>query len=376
MLSERRLRMDRTKTIVRTSFIGIAVNLVLVAFKALIGLAANSIAVILDAVNNLSDALSSVITIVGTKLASRKPDKKHPFGHGRIEYLTSIAVALIIIVAGATSMKESVEKILNPEAADYRWYSLVIIAVAVGAKIFIGRYFKKVGKKVGSDALVNSGADALFDAILSTATLVCAMISLIWGLSLEGWVGGLISIFILKAGGEMILETGSSIIGKRVDNELAEKIRETVTAHPEVHGAYDLTIHNYGPTQSLGTVHIEVDDTMTARQIHRLSRAITAEVYMKFGIIMSVGIYAANTSTPEIAALRASVEAAVKARPEILQMHGFYVEEDAKCVMFDLIVDFAADASAVRDSIIAELSSKHPDYRFDVILDTDFSEPD
>ena len=368
--------MDRTKTIIKTSFLGILVNLVLVAFKALVGLAANSIAVILDAVNNLSDALSSVITIIGTKLASRKPDKKHPFGHGRIEYLTSIAVALIIIVAGVTSMKESVEKIISPEAADYKWYSLVVIAVAVGAKIFIGRYFKKVGKRVGSDALVNSGADALFDAILSVATLVCAAISLIWGLSLEGWVGALISLFILKAGGEMILETGSSIIGQRVDNELAAKIRETVTAHPEVRGAFDLTIHNYGPTQSLGTVHIEVDDKMTAREIHRLSRAITFEVYKKFGIIMSVGIYASNTSTPEIAALRGAVEQAVAARPEILQMHGFYVEEDVKCVMFDLIVDFSADANAVKDSIIAELSAKYPDYNFDVILDTDFSEPD
>lgn len=368
--------MDRTKTIVKTSFIGIGVNLVLVAFKAIVGLAANSIAVILDAVNNLSDALSSVITIVGTKLANRKPDKKHPFGHGRIEYLTSIAVALIVLVAGATSMKESIGKIISPEPADYKVYSLVVIAVAIAAKIFIGQYFKRVGKNVGSDALVNSGADALFDAILSGATLACAALSFVWSYPLEGWVGALISVFIIKAGVEMVLETGSSIIGKRVDNDLAQKIRETVTAHPEVRGAYDLTIHNYGPTQSLGTVHIEVDDTMTAREIHRISRTIAAEVYTKFGIIMSVGIYAANTSTPEIAALRASVEAAVAARPEILQMHGFYVEEEAKCVMFDLIIDFSADASAIRNDMIAELTEKHPDYRFDVILDTDFSEPD
>ena len=366
--------MDRTKTIVRTSAIGIGVNLVLVAFKAVVGLAANSIAVILDAVNNLSDALSSVITIIGTKLANRKPDKKHPFGHGRIEYLTSIAVALIILVAGASSIKESVEKIISPEQTDYRVYSLVVIAVAIAAKVFIGRYFKKVGKKVGSDALVNSGADALFDAILSAATLACAAISLIWGVNLEGYVGALISVFILKAGVEMILETGSSIIGKRVDVELADKIRETVTSHPEVRGAFDLTIHNYGPTQSIGTVHIEVDDTMTAREIHRLSREIAIEVYTKFGIIMSVGIYASNTSTPEIAAMRETVEAAVAARPEILQMHGFYVEEDIKRVMFDLIVDFSADADAVRSSLVKELSAKYPDFRFDVILDTDYSE--
>lgn len=368
--------MDRTKTIIKTSFIGIAVNLVLVAFKAAIGFAANSISVILDAVNNLSDVLSSVITIIGTKLASRKADKKHPFGHGRIEYLTSIAVALVIIAAGVMSMKESVEKIISPEEASYKWYSLVIIAVAISAKIFVGRHFKKVGKRVGSDALVNSGADALFDAILSAATLACAAVSLIWGVTLEGWVGALISLFILKAGGEMIIETGSSIIGTRVDNELAAKIRETVTAHPEVRGAYDLTIHNYGPTQAIGTVHIEVDDTMTAREIHRLSRSISAQVYTEFGIIMSVGIYASNTSTPQIAAIREAVDAAVASRPGILQMHGFYVEEDKKCVMFDLIIDFKADAAAVRDDLISELSLKYPDYTFDVILDTDFSEPD
>ena len=368
--------MDRTKIIVRTSFVGIAVNLVLVAFKAVVGLLANSIAVILDAVNNLSDALSSVITIVGTKLANRKPDKKHPFGHGRIEYLTSIAVAIVILAAGASSLKESVEKIINPAETSYKLYFLAIIAVAVLAKIAVGRYFKRIGKNVGSDALVNSGSDALFDAILSTATLICAAISLIWGVSIEGYVGALISLFILKAGVEMILETGSSIIGKRVDNELAEKIREVVTSHPEVRGAYDLTIHNYGPTNQLGTVHIEVDDTMTAREIHRLSRSIAVEVYTEYGIIMSVGIYAANTSSPEIAAMREAVEAAVASRPEILQMHGFYVEEDNKCVMFDLIVDFSADAHTVSESVVDELKAKYPDYRFDVILDTDFSEPD
>ena len=369
--------MDRTKTIVRTSFIGIAVNLVLVAFKATVGFLANSIAIILDAVNNLSDALSSVITIIGTKLATRKPDKKHPFGHGRIEYLTSIAVAAVIIVAGATSIKESVEKIINPESAEYSAVSIIVISVAIIAKIAVGRYFKAVGKRVESDALTASGSDALFDAILSAATLACAVVSIVWKLNLEGIVGVLISVFILKAGIGIILETGSSIIGQRVDDELAKKIKDTVTAHPEVRGAYDLTIHNYGPSQAaIGTVHIEVDDTMTAREIHRLSRAIAAEVYLKYSIILSVGIYAANTSTPHIAEIRRAVEEAVAAHPEILQMHGFYIEEDEKCVMFDLIVDFSSDAKAVSDGVIAELEAKYPDYRFDVILDTDFSEPE
>ena len=366
--------MDRNQKIVRTSIVGIAVNAVLVLFKMTIGLLSNSIAVILDAVNNLSDALSSVITIVGTKLAGRRPDKKHPYGYGRIEYLTGAIVAALVLAAGITSLKESAVKVIHPEETSYTLVSLVILAVAVLAKILVGRYVKRVGTEIDSTSLVASGSDAMFDAVLSTATLAAAAASLLWGLKLEGILGVVISVFIIKAGVEMLLETMHTIIGERTDRETAEAIRAVVCADPRVHGAYDLTVHDYGPSQRIGSVHIEVDDAVTARELHYLTRRIAAEVYEKFGLILTLGVYAASDSSAELTAIRRRAEELTAADASVLQMHGFYGDEEQKFAMFDLIVDFDADAEAVRGKIVSALHERWPDYRFDVVLDSDYSD--
>lgn len=366
--------MDRNKKIIRVSFVGIAVNAVLVAFKMAVGVISGSIAVILDAVNNLSDALSSIITIIGTKLAGRAPDKKHPYGYGRIEYLTSVVISVIVLIAGVTSFRESAVKVIHPEAAEYTVWSLIIIAVAVVAKFFCGRYVKGVGEKINAGSLIASGSDAYFDAILSFSTLVAAIISMIWGLSLEGILGVVISAVIIKAGIEMLIDTLNGIIGTRTDKELSDKLKEKVGSIEGVQGVYDLTLHNYGPTHIIGSLHIEVDDEMTAKQIHLLTRRITAEVFHEFGIVVTVGIYASNNSVPAIAEIRTQVEKILENHPEILQMHGFYGDEEKKYVNFDLIVDFKADAPAVRDRVKAEISAIYPDYAFDIILDSDYSD--
>jgi len=366
--------MDREKRIVRTSVIGIAANLVLVLFKMAVGFLTNSIAVVLDAVNNLSDALSSVITIVGTRLANRAPDRKHPYGHGRVEYLTSVLIAVIVLLAGLTSLKESAEKVFHPVQATYTPVSLVIIAVAVAAKVLIGRYVSRVGREINSGSLVASGADALFDAVLSFATLVAAVVNLVWGVGLEGILGVVISAFIIKAGVGMLRETLDSIIGTRTEHELSEAIKALVCARPEVHGAYDLILHNYGPTRMIGSVHIEVDDELTARDLHALTRRISAEVYEKFGVILTVGIYASGNSSEELTALRRTVEELAAADPAILQVHGFYGDSEQKWAMFDLIVDFKADAEAVRDRLLQELSRRYGEYRLDIVLDSDYSD--
>ena len=226
--------MERSKTIIKTSFLGIAVNLILVAFKAFVGLVSGSIAVILDAVNNLSDALSSAITIVGTKLSGKRPDKKHPYGYGRIEYITSAIIAVIVLLAGVTSLRESFEKTIHPEAAEYTPVSLVIIGAAIIAKVLIGLHFKKVGKSVASDSLSASGADALFDSILSLGVLIAALLSIFFNVTLEGIIGLVISLFIIKAGIEMMLETYDDILGKRADEDVSRTIKKILNEEPEV----------------------------------------------------------------------------------------------------------------------------------------------
>lgn len=188
---------SREKTIIRTSIIGIIANVFLAAFKAVIGLMTNSIAIVLDAVNNISDAGSSLITIIGTKLAGREPDKKHPFGYGRIEYLSAMIISVIVLYAGITSLVESVKLIIHPKTPDYNTVSLIIVAVAVVVKILLGRYVKKTGVRVNSDSLINSGEDATLDSVISASTLVAAVIFMTFNISLEAWLGAVISLVII-----------------------------------------------------------------------------------------------------------------------------------------------------------------------------------
>ena len=366
--------MDRSRQIVRVSIVGIVANLVLVAFKAAVGLITGSIAVILDAVNNLSDALSSVITILGTKLANRAPDKKHPYGYGRIENISSVTIAVIVLLAGLTSFRESLDKILHPEAASYTAASLIIIAAAVLVKFFLGRYVKTQGKKLSSESLVASGTDAVFDAVISLSTLAAAIVSLVWGWSIEGFLGVVISVVILKAGLEILLESLGGIIGSRVDSELAGKLKDAIRSYEGVLGAYDLVLHRYGPERTIGSVHIEVPDSRTAREIHRLTRQITQDMFCQFGIILTVGIYASNTEDRTAAAIRRDAETIAAEYPEVLQLHGFYVEEQGMRVSFDLIIAFGCDAERIRREILEKMSQRYPAYTFDVILDSDFSD--
>ena len=289
---------SRDKIIVRTSIIGILTNVFLASFKAGIGLISNSIAVILDAVNNLSDALSSIITIVGTKLAGRLPDKKHPLGYGRMEYLTAMIVAGIVLYAGLTSAVESVKKIIHPEKADYSTISLVIIGVAVVVKIILGRYVKGQGEKVNSGSLIASGSDALFDAILSMSVLASAIIFILTGISLEAWVGVFISVIIIKSGIEMMIETVNEILGVRADKEVTDKIKKLMVEEPEVSGAYDLILYNYGPDKNYASVHIELPDTMTVKEVDKITRKLEKKVYKETGVILAgVGLYSINTRT-------------------------------------------------------------------------------
>lgn len=364
----------RDRVIVRTSVIGIITNIFLVIFKALIGFLSNSIAVILDAVNNLSDALSSVITIVGTKLAGRLPDKKHPLGYGRIEYLSSMIVAAIILYAGITSAVESVKKIIEPEKADYTVPSLIIIAVAVVVKIILGIYVKKQGEKVNSGALAASGSDAMFDAILSASVLASAIVYMISGISLEAYVGVIIAAVIVKAGLEMLNETLNDILGQRADAETVKEVKRILNEESEVRGAYDLILYNYGPDKNYGSVHIELPDTMTVDEVDRITRRAEVRVYQETGIILTgVGVYAYNTGDGEEVQLRNSIQEKVLSYDWALQMHGFYADIESKSIRFDVVISFDIDRHEALQVLYSEVSNMYPDYKVQIIPDADIS---
>ena len=367
---------SRDAVIVRTSIIGILANVFLAAFKAVVGLTANSIAIVMDAVNNLSDAASSVITIVGTKLAGKEPDKKHPFGYGRIEYLSAMLISILVLYAGVTAFVESVKKIIRPDTPDYSAAALVIVAVAVVVKILLGRYVKSVGEKVKSDSLINSGEDATLDSVISASTLVAAGIYLIFHISLEAWLGAIIAAVIIKSGIEMLRDTLSKILGERADAELAREIKATVTAYPEISGAYDLVLHNYGPDSYNGSVHIEVPDTLSADDLDKLIRKVTVDVIQKHNVILTaIGVYSINTRDAEAVEVREKVRSIVKQNPYVLQMHAFYLDKQEKTLRFDVVVSFdAPDRRQVYRDICESVQQAYPDYTLQIAMDTDFTE--
>ena len=362
----------REQQITRTSVIGIVANLFLAAFKAAVGLLSNSIAIVLDAVNNLTDALSSVVTILGVKLARRRPDEKHPFGYGRIEYFSAVIIAAIVLAAGATSLIESVKKIFAPETPDYSAVTLVIVAVAVVVKLLLGRYVKAQGEKYNSEALVASGSDASFDAILSASTLVGAVINLVFHLNLDGIIGAVISCFILKAGFEMLLDSVSDIMGSRPDSEITRQIRACAEAVPGVLGAYDLILHNYGPDSAIGSIHVEVPDTLSGRELHVITREIQNAVLEKFHVFLTVGFYAVATDRQ---ADFEKINAAAKKHPGALGTHGVYFDDEQKTLSFDVLVDFTVrDKPALCEAIRADLAPAFPGYEILINCDTNYSD--
>lgn len=368
---------SRDKVIIRTSVIGIAANVLLAAFKATIGIVSHSIAVTLDAVNNLSDALSSIITIVGTKLSGRLPDKKHPMGYGRIEYLSAMIVSGIVLYAGITSAVESVKKIFHPEQPEYSTVSLAIIAVAVVVKIVLGRYVKAQGEKVNSGSLVASGSDAMFDAILSASVLACAIVFMVSGVSLEAYVGAGISAVIVKSGIEMMVETLNQILGERADKETTDQIKQLLTEEPVVRGAYDLIMYNYGPDKDLASVHLELPDTMTVREVDRLTRKLEAKVQRETGVILTgVGVYSYNTGNTEAARIQNDVRERVLAHDWAVQFHGFYVDVEAKEMTFDVVMSFDIAPREGVEIICREIQQAYPDYRIVVAPDIDASVTD
>ena len=367
--------MERDKIIINTSIKGIIVNIVLVIFKSIIGFFANSIAIILDAVNNLSDALSSIITIIGTKLARKAPDKKHPYGHGRIEYFASVIIAVIVLVAGLTSLKESVLKIISPEETNYTIVSLIIISSTVITKFVFGKYVKNIGEKVNSSSLKASGTDAFFDAILSFSTLIAGIISIIWHINIEGFLGIVIAIIIIKSSVEILKETIDNMIGTRIDQDLAKNIKETINKYDNVNGTYDLVLHNYGPNDVMGSAHIEVPDEITAKDIHILTRTIETKIYKEYGISLTLGVYASNTSSKDSLKIKNTIETIIKSYDSILQMHGFYIDDLNKIVMFDLIIDFEEkEIDRIKTEIINKLKEKYPKYNYSIIIDNDYSD--
>ena len=367
--------MNRSQKIIRTSIIGIAANVLLAAFKAVVGILASSVAIVMDAVNNLSDALSSVITIIGTKLSERPADRKHPFGFGRVEYFSAIIIAVIVLSAGITSLIESVKKIFEPTEPEYTTVTLIVIVVAIVVKLVLGQYVKKQGEQLKSDALIASGSDALFDAVITLATLVSAGVMLLWHVSLDGILGALISIVIIKAGIEMLASPVNELLGARISQDLLRDIKQEVLGFEGVHGVFDIILHNYGPNVLIGSLHVNVYDTMDAHEIHGLTRRISEQMFERHGIIMTVGVYSIATGKNKRAELQNTVTQTLARHKEILQVHGFYYFEKEHRISVDVVPDISVhDEAALSSQLTDEIKALVPGEEVTIVIDHNYSE--
>ena len=366
---------DRAAGIVKTSLVGIIVNVLLSAFKAVVGWLSGSIAIILDAANNLSDAASSIITIIGAKFAGKRADKNHPFGHGRIEYVSSMAIGLIILYAGGMLLIESIKKIFNPKTPEYTIATLITVVAAIIVKILLGLFVSAKGKKLDSQSLRNSGKDALFDAVISVSILITIIVFKFTGLSLEAYLAVAISLFIIRSGIEMLREAVSSVLGERPDEKIVRKIIHHIEGMEDVYGAFDLVLNNYGPDMLIGSINIEVNDTMQASEIDVLSRKISNEIYKNYNVVISsIGIYARNTKDEEIIKKRKKLVKDVMNIQHVMQIHGVYVNQKQKTLRFDVVVSFEEENPArLYARVMKEAKRIFPDYDIELVLDSDYA---
>ena len=370
------MKNNRENIVVKTSVFSIVANILLASFKAVVGVFSNSIAIISDAINNLSDALSSIITIIGTKLASKAPDKEHPYGHGRIEYITSFIVSAIVLYAGLTALIESIKKIMNPGEVDYSATTLIILITAILVKLVLGMYVKGKGREVNSTSLVASGSDALNDAILSTSVLAGAIIYLVFKINIEAYIGVILSLYIIKTGYELIKESVDYMLGVRVESDLARSIKKDIAKEKYIEGAYDLVLNDYGPDRYLGSIHIEVPDTLSVADVDKLSRKITKMIANKYGVILhTIGVYSVNTKDKKIKEIRKEITDIVFSHKGILEMHGFYLDEEEKTISFDIIIDFnEKDRKGIYEDIYNKVQEKYREYKIWITLDVDISD--
>ena len=368
--------MKRNRAIIRTSRIGIAANFFLAAVKLAAGFAANSVSIIADAVNNISDAMSSVVTIIGTRLSEKEADRRHPFGYGRIEYVASLVIGMIILYAGFDAFKTSLDRILHPETSDYSAATLLVVSAAVVVKILMGLYTKKRGTDLDSEALKASGRDAILDSVASAATLAAAIIYMISAYSVEAWIGIVISLGVIKTGIETLRNAAGVILGKSVDIRLAVAVRKAICSFPEVEGVYDLVIHSYGKEKLLGSAHIEVADRYTVAWVDNLQRAIERKVREDTGVDMhGLSVNAINTQSAEVMAAREKIRAIVSETDGARRIHGFYVDLVDKTMNFDVEIGFDV---RVKESLCRELLLKareaYPDYDFKITTSYDYTE--
>ena len=364
---------SRISWVIVAAIVGILVNIFLAVLKVLVGLFSNSIAIISDAINNLSDALLSIVTIVGIIFASKSANKKHPYGYGRIEYISSLIISGILVIVGWEFFKRSIDFIKNPKDITFNILSLIILLFAVVGKVFLGNYNKKIGKKTNSPALLASSKDAYADALVSIMTVISILIYMIFNIAIDGYVGVFISLFIVFSGISLIDDTLNSIIGKEPDEKIVREIYDFVRKSEKVEGAYDLILNNYGPERYIGSINVAFLDTMSLSEASLEILKLQNSIFKKFGIYLVVGIYSKNTQNEKVLEDEKNIRKIVSKYKGIESMHAFYILYEERLIRIDIVVDF--DVKNVKElvkNIKRDISKDYIDYEIILNIDHDY----
>ena len=364
---------SREGTVVTVSGLNILVNLIFAAIKVFVGLAVSSIAIVSEGVNNATDSATSLITIVGTKLSAKHPTEKHPFGFGRIEYLTSLLISVLILFTGAELMESSVKLIFEPQEMSISYVTMAIIAVSALVKLALGLYTIKEGKRVDSSSLVALGTECRSDSVVSVITLVTALVFLVFHVSLDAYAGILMSLIVLKAGFEVLKETLSDILGQAGEKELAQELYRIIRAEPLVLNAADMMLHNYGPDAYSGSVNVEIDHSKTVGEVYAALHELQLRIMHEKHITMVFGIYAVDRDHAQIRQLREQVAAFVRQQEHVTSYHALYIHPNGKDIYVDLVVDYdLADWEALRREFTAYMAELYPDKHLELVIETNY----
>jgi cation diffusion facilitator family transporter len=360
--------------------IGIIVNALLFAIKLSVGLISGSIAVTADAFNNLSDAASSVITIVGFKLASRPPDEEHPFGHGRLEYISALIVSFMVMMVGFQFIKISFDRITNPTAVKFELIPFILLLVSIGAKVWLSRFNKFVGKAINSGALEASSLDALGDVFTSSCVTLSLLISRWTTFPIDGYIGILVALFILYSGFSITKDTLSPLLGEAPDPELVESIKAGVMSYDNINGVHDLVIHNYGPGRCMASIHAEIPYDISVVTIHEIIDKAEKELSKKLNLFLVIHMDPINTDNKEVNKAREELETVLKRFPLVKSMHDFRIVGDGEYrnLIFDLVIEYTKgfdheDEEKLKKEIDMELKKIHSRYNVMITVDKDFT---
>ena len=364
---------SREGIIMTTSWLGVIVNILCALVKIIIGALAGSIAIISEGLNNAADVASSVLTIIGTKLAGKHPTKEHPFGFGRIEYLTSLIIAGMILLTAYETISEAIGLIFNPKKMDLSVLIIVIIAVSAVIKFALGAYVEKQGHKINSQALVGIGKDSKSDCIVSVVTIIATVVYIMFDISIDAYAGILTSLFIFKAGYEILKETVGDLLGAPGDKELADNIYKLVRSNPLVLNAADMMLHNYGPDRYSGSVNIEMDHALTVEQIYAAIHALQLQIMHEFNIVMVFGVYAVDRDHENVIEMRKYIGTFVKNTEHVNSFHALYIDPNNNDIYCDLVVDYdLQDWDGLRKEFTRYMNEKYPSQELQLVIETEY----